>query len=240
MLPSGADATLGLANYIAGSESAFVELMNAKAEEIGLTGTHFANASGLHNKNHYTTAQDVAMMIEYAINSDEIGEEFLNIIGAETYTTSETNENPSGIELTSLFFQRNTGYYIDRDGDGDDDADIIGGKTGFTNESGYSLASVYKINETYYVCVTMKSESDNDAVADNINITEKYLPTYDLLVADLTGDDDSSTADDDSEVVDTTPTPIDQTESEEDLTESSETDSADSADSADSSDSAAE
>jgi D-alanyl-D-alanine carboxypeptidase (penicillin-binding protein 5/6) len=222
MLPSGADATIGLANYVAGSETAFVELMNEKVEQLGLTGTHFVNASGLHNKNHYTTAQDMALIVESAIKDEKIGEEFLKILGAETYTTTADDENPEGIELTSLFFSRYEGYYIDRDGDGEQDAEIVGGKTGFTDESQYSLASIYKIDNSYYVCITMKSDSDSSATTDNIAIVENYLPTYDLLGED---DDESSEEDESSStasVIDTTPEPIDETESEESTDESAE------------------
>ena len=215
VLMSGADATLGLANAVAGSEEAFVELMNAKVTELGLKGTHFVNASGLHDDDHYSTCMDIALMIKYAINSEEIGEKFLDIISAETYTTSKTDENPSGITLTSIFSQRYAGYYIDRDADGEADADIIGGKTGFTDESGYSLASVYKIGDNYYVCVTIHSSSADQATIDNIAVAEAYLPVSDLVDSDIVEDEDEE-----SRVIDTTPSAEDQTESTEDLTES--------------------
>jgi D-alanyl-D-alanine carboxypeptidase (penicillin-binding protein 5/6) len=213
ILPSGADATLGLANYVAGSEEAFVELMNAKVEELGLTGTHFVNASGLHDDDHYSTPLDLAMIVKYAIENEDISKEFLKIISAENYTTSSTKKHDGGIALTSIFAERYSGFFIDRDEDGEADAEIIGGKTGFTNESKYSLASVYKIDDTYYVCVTVKSPTSGDATNDNVAIAERYLPTYDLITV---GDDSSSEVDsseDSSSVIDATPEPIDQTDS---------------------------
>ncbi len=226
MLPSGADATLGIANYVAGSEDAFVELMNAKVEELGLTGTHFTNASGLHDEDHYSTAMDIAMMIKYALENEDISEKFLSIISAESYTTSETDENPSGITLSSIFFQRYAGYYIDRDLDGEEDADIVGGKTGFTDESGYSVAAIYEADGDYYVCVTLKSSTADQATMDNIAVAEGFIPTYDLLedLVDVDDEDDED-EDEDVSVVDTTPEVIDQTESAqeaEDETESEE------------------
>lgn len=222
MLPSGADATLGIANYIAGSEEEFVRLMNAKVEELGLTGTHFTNASGLHDEDHYSTAMDIAMIIEYAVNNPDISEQFLKICAADSYTTTKSNKHDSGIELTSIFLSRYDGFYIDRDQDEKPDADIIGGKTGFTNESGYSLASIYKIEDTYYVCVTLKSEDSEKATTDNVAITERYLPTYDLI-EDISKNDSSSGQTDSSSVVDATPKPIDQTDSNETVS-SSQTD----------------
>ena len=226
MLPSGADATLGLANYVAGSEKEFVKLMNAKVKELGLTGTHFSNASGLHDDDHYSTVLDMAMIVEYALNNDKISDEFIKIISAKDYTTYKSNKHEAGIPLSSIFMSRYDGFYIDRDEDGKEDADIIGGKTGFTDESGYSLASVYKIEDTYYVCVTMKSTTAETATSDNLTIAERYLPVYDLL-----GDDSSSSSESSAEsssTVDVTPAPIDQTESDQDTSTVPDSSAADS------------
>lgn len=214
ILPSGADATLGLANYVAGSESAFVEMMNAKAAEMGLTGTHFMNASGLHDENHYSTALDMAMIVKYALDNPEISQDFVNIIAAKSYTTSESNKNPDGIKLYSIFHERYDGFFIDRDADDEKDVDIIGGKTGYTDESQYSLASLYQLEDgSYFVCITMKSPTAGDATMDNVAITERYMPTYDLIGGDLSS---VSTVDSnqDSSAVDQTASREDQTVSE--------------------------
>ncbi len=219
MLPSGADATLGIANYIAGSEEAFVDMMNNKVEELGLTGTHFENASGLHDANHYTTALDMAMIVEYAVNNPDISNEFLKIAGAESYTTKKSNKNKSGITLSSIFFSRYNGFYIDRDMDEKSDVEIVGGKTGFTDEAKYALASIYKIGDNYYVCIVMKSDSAAAATEDSIKIAERYLPTFDLI-GDVPTDSSSAPETDengaiilDESKVDVTPSPVDQTES---------------------------
>ncbi|MBQ1538163.1 MAG: D-alanyl-D-alanine carboxypeptidase [Ruminococcus sp.] len=215
MLPSGADATLGLANYVAGSEEAFVKLMNDKVEELGLTGTHFTNASGLHDEDHYSTAMDMAMIVKYGLETEGVSKVFTKVISAESYTTKKSNKNKEGILLSSIFFQRYEGFFIDRDEDGRADAKIIGGKTGFTDESKYSLASVYEVDGEYYVCVTLKSADSGKATMDNVAIAERYLPTYDLI--EPTNKSDSSIAESktDSGVVDATPEPIDQTDSTE-------------------------
>ncbi|WP_124100073.1 serine hydrolase [Ruminococcus sp. Marseille-P6503] len=169
ILVSGADGTAGLANAIAGSEDKFVEMMNDKAKELGLTGTHFENASGLHNKNHYSTCQDIAVIMEYAMHNDEC----MKILTATEYTTAKTKQHEDGIKLTSIVASRFNGYYIEGGGD------LLGGKTGFTDESGYSLVSIAEKDGVNYVCVTVKSEDEWKAVEDNIAIYEKYLPSED-------------------------------------------------------------
>lgn len=173
ILVSGADGTTGLANAVAGSEEKFVELMNAKIQELGLTGTKFVNASGLHNKNHYSTAQDIAVITKAAMDNEICRE----VLTATKYTTSKTKQHKDGIELTSIVAQRIEGYYVDCDGDGeaDDGISIEGGKTGFTDEAKYTLSTILDDNGHTYICVTTKSKDELKSVEDQIAIYEKYL-----------------------------------------------------------------
>ena len=173
ILVSGADGTTGLANAVAGSEEKFVELMNAKIQELGLTGTKFVNASGLHNKNHYSTAQDIAVITKAAMDNETCCE----VLTATKYTTSKTKQHKDGIELTSIVAQRIEGYYVDCDGDGeaDDGISIEGGKTGFTDEAKYTLSTILDDNGHKYICVTTKSKDELKSVEDQIAIYEKYL-----------------------------------------------------------------
>lgn len=173
ILVSGADGTTGLANAVAGSEEKFVELMNAKIQELGLTGTKFVNASGLHNKNHYSTVQDIAVITKVAMDNETCRE----VLTATKYTTSKTKQHKDGIELTSIVAQRIEGYYVDCDGDGeaDDGISIEGGKTGFTDEAKYTLSTILDDNGHTYICVTTKSKDELKAVEDQIAIYEKYL-----------------------------------------------------------------
>ena len=67
MIESANDAAPVIAEYVAGSEPAFVEMMNQKAAELGCTGTHFANTHGLHDEEHYTTARDLAKIMMAAL-----------------------------------------------------------------------------------------------------------------------------------------------------------------------------
>ncbi|MBQ6885573.1 MAG: D-alanyl-D-alanine carboxypeptidase [Clostridia bacterium] len=164
ILPSGADATAGLAIKIAGSEEAFVKLMNKKAEELNLKDTHFTNASGLFNKEHYTTAEDMAVIIRAAMQNELCKK----ILSTYQYTTAATPQNPDGIPLTSTLFS----YMYGTEPEG---SDILGGKTGFVNESGYCIASFGQSDAgTEYVCVTLKGQGLRPTVFDQINLYTKY------------------------------------------------------------------
>ena len=172
ILPSGADGTLGLANAIAGSEKDFVKLMNDKAAELGLTDTNFVNASGLHDKQHYTTAQDMAVITRACLQNDVCRK----VMFAEKWTTKPTQEFEDGIELDSILHSRFGGYFIDADQDGAEDAELEGGKTGFTDESMFCLSTVVKYNGKEYICITTKSDGDLIATEDAIMVYENYLP----------------------------------------------------------------
>ena len=74
MLPSGNDAAIAIAEHIGGSFDGFVKLMNEKAKELGMTGTHYMNPHGLHHSDHYTTARDLALLTAYAFENDAFRE----------------------------------------------------------------------------------------------------------------------------------------------------------------------
>ena len=85
ILPSGADAALALAIYVAGSHEAFVELMNQKAEELGIADTtHFTNCVGLYNEAHHCTVRDMAVILNAAMENELCRE----VLGARTYETA--------------------------------------------------------------------------------------------------------------------------------------------------------
>lgn len=166
ILPSGADATQGLAMSIAGSEEEFVKLMNKKARDLGLKNTNFTNASGLFNSNHYTTAEDMAVIVRAAMNNDLCKK----ILSTYQYTTASTPQHPEGINLTSTLFSKM--YGTEPEG-----ADILGGKTGYVSESGHCIASFGKSESaegTEYVCVTFKGTGGYPVVYDQIKLYTRY------------------------------------------------------------------
>ena len=143
LLPSGADASIGLAFRISGSESEFVRLMNKKAKELGMENTHFANATGLHDDNHYTTVKDIAVLLQYALKN----ETFRNIFTTVRHSTDNTNLHPGGITFYSTLSTKTNTYEFDG-------GKMMGGKTGYTDEAGLCLASVAEKGEYEYILVT--------------------------------------------------------------------------------------
>lgn len=158
ILPSGADATIGLANLLAGSEESFADWMNAKAAELGLKNTHFVNTSGLHDNNHYTTALDMAVVLAAAMQDDTCRE----VLSTYQYTTASTPQHPDGLLLTSTMFSR---MY----GDEPEGATIIAGKTGYTAEAGHTMASY------------AKGDNGHDYIFVSMDGTDKWKATYDAI-----------------------------------------------------------
>jgi len=164
ILPSGADAALCLAEYIAGSQEAFVDLMNEKLKELGLSDTaHFTNCVGVYDKDHYCTLMDMAMILK-AAEENKLCHEVLN---ARTYLTTATNEHPDGIQISNWFLRR----IEDKDTHGE----VVGAKTGFVNESGCCGASYQVSNDgSHYICVTADAWSSWRCIYDHVDIYETY------------------------------------------------------------------
>lgn len=159
MLPSGAEASLGLAEYVAGSERGFVKLMNEKARQLGMKNTHFVNTTGLHHPEHYTTVKDLSLLLQYALTNDD----FRNVYTAERYSIKSTNLHPEGITFTSRMFQHMTSSALPG-------GEILGGKTGYTEDAGLCLASLALINGQEYVLVTVGA--DGSPRTEQYNITD--------------------------------------------------------------------
>ena len=101
MLPSGAECCIALADTVGGSRDGFVELMNKKAQRIGMNGTHFCDTTGLHDPDHYSTVRDIAVLLRYALRNDT----FREIIESPRHSTGVTNIHPSGITYYSTMFK---------------------------------------------------------------------------------------------------------------------------------------
>lgn len=165
ILPSGADASMALALTVAGSEDAFVDLMNKKVKELGLKNTHFDNVTGLHSVNNYTTAYDMAAILDAAMQNKMCRE----ILSTYQFTTSITPEHPEGILLSSTLFNYMYGTEPET-------ATILGGKTGFVNESGYCIASFGKANTTNkeYIVVTFGNSARWPAFHGQIGLYKDF------------------------------------------------------------------
>lgn len=169
MLKSDGIAAIGLAEYIAGSEAAFVDLMNQKAAEMGLKQTNFTNCTGIHSENHYTTCQEMAAIMMYAMQNPFCAE----VMSAASYRTV-TNAYPDGItfyhSLLVAKFEQELPYLDLKT------VDVTAGKTGWTGkESGRCLVS-YAVGENghKYVLVTAKAPNKNEEVLDLEYIYNNY------------------------------------------------------------------
>lgn len=164
ILPSGADAAVSLATYIAGSHEEFVNMMNEKLEELGLSSTsHFTNCVGLYDDNHYSSVYDMAIIMEAAIDN-EIAREALT---AHKYTTSKTMEHPDGIEISNWFLRR----IEDKDTGGT----VICAKTGFVVQSKNCAVSYGKdTSGNEYIVCTQGSTSSWRCIYDHVAIYKQF------------------------------------------------------------------
>ena len=168
ILPSGADGALGLAYYVAGSQEAFVELMNAKLEELGIAGTaHFTNCVGLYDDNHYCTICDMAVIMQAAVKNKTCRE----VLSAHIYTTSVTEKHPEGIPLSNWFLRR----IEDKDTNGE----VICGKTGYVGQSQHCAVS-YGIDKSgrEYICVTADAAGKWRCIEDHAYLYKEYSTTH--------------------------------------------------------------
>ena len=143
MLPSGGDAALGCAEHIAGDEEAFVILMNRRAKKLGMKNTHFSDVTGLDDTDNYSTAADMALLFAKALEN----ETFFEVVTAESYLTTATEQHKNGILLQSTLAEPMKEYALEDK--------IIGGKTGYTTGAGLCLASYAEIDGHRYILVTL-------------------------------------------------------------------------------------
>ncbi|MCD7981566.1 MAG: D-alanyl-D-alanine carboxypeptidase [Clostridiales bacterium] len=155
MLCSGNDAANVIAEAISGSTEAFADLMNEEALALGATHSHFVNAHGLPDENHYTTAYDMYLIFQEAIQN----EDFVTIISSTSHDASWTDAQGNAVTQT----WSNTNGYLSGKYTEPDGVTVIGGKTGTTSQSGYCLV-LYSVNESGspVISVVMKGNSRSD------------------------------------------------------------------------------
>lgn len=161
MLPSGADCANAIALLTSGTIDNFVEKMNQKAKELNLNNTHFSNPIG-KDEDNYSTVSDVATLLKYALKN----EEFYKLFTTREYKTS------NNLILKSTIIEKSKKNNLDV-------SNILGSKTGFTDDAGNCLASISKTNNTYYLLVTTNANTNNSYhIMDAINIYDYYSKNY--------------------------------------------------------------
>ena len=164
ILPSGADAAVGLAEYTAGSQENFVKLMNDKCSQLGIgKTTHFTNCVGLFDENHYSTCHDMAVIMKAALENTFCRE----VLSAHTYTTKPMKESPEGEVLSNWFLRR----IEDKDTHGT----VRSAKTGFVKESGCCAASYQIANSgAHTMVVTADTYSVWKCIYDHVALYALY------------------------------------------------------------------
>ena len=149
MVKSGNDAASVLAVQNSGSIEAFVEAMNRRAQELGCTDTHFMNAHGLHNDEHYTTARDMAKILREAMKYPV----FEEIFTCKEYTVPATNLSEARELKTTNYLIRSNGYPIVTD------SRVLGGKTGNTSKAGQCLVTLSEKNGMRLLSVVLGAKA---------------------------------------------------------------------------------
>ena len=165
ILSSGGEAANSLAVNISGSVDDFVALMNQKAGELGLENTHFTNPEGLHNKDQFTTAKDMARLLDAALENGD----FRAIFTKKSFKTTATADHPKGIALTSTVLAQLEG----REEGG---FKILGGKSGTTEKAGQCWATLGEKGGQEYIVIAMGaplkkiSNPDGRQIEDTIKL----------------------------------------------------------------------
>ena len=164
ILPSGADAALALVRRIAGSEEQFVTLMNQKAQQLGISATtHFTNCTGLYNDNHYSTAEDMAIIMRAAAQNSVAA----TILTTRSYTTQANNKRSSGLSFSNLFLKR-----IDSQTTG---GQVNFAKTGYVAKAGNCAVSYFTAaSGRHYICVTGKTSGAWNVVSAHAALYSQY------------------------------------------------------------------
>ena len=158
MIRSANDVATQIAVHVAGSVSAFADMMNQRAQELGCENTHFVNASGMPDENHYTTAHDMALIFQEAIKNQD----FLDVIGTQSYTIDPTNMNSESRTLNTHHALLSLSAPEHYEG-------CFGGKTGVTEASKNTLVSGATRNDMTLIAVAMRADA-GQVCQDHINL----------------------------------------------------------------------
>ena len=155
MLVSGNDAAAALAVYIGGSIEGFADMMNEKAEELGMTGTHFTNPHGAHDENHFTTAEDMAKLAMAAYSNPD----FMSIVGTKVYQPEDTNmaTGKTLLDNSNRLIRSDINSYAKWYNEY-----ATGMKTGYTSQAGYCLVASTSKNNQDLIALIFEHTSTND------------------------------------------------------------------------------
>lgn len=162
MLRSGNDAAIAIAEHISGSTENFAILMNEKAKSLGMNNSHFVTPNGLDDDQHYSTAYDMAVLTNYALNNKV----FTEIVGTKD-TSISWNGNPREISNTNELLGNYNGVY--------------GVKTGFTFGAGRCLISACKRDGLDVIVVVLGANTKKDRTNDSVKILNYVNNSYEMV-----------------------------------------------------------
>ena len=162
MLCSGNDAAVALSEHAGGSIEGFAELMNKKAKELGLENTNFETPHGLDKDNHYTTAYELALLSNYALNNDT----FRKIVGTKSYTVTINGYGKTISNTNELLGNLNGVYGI---------------KTGFTNGANRCLVTACKRGNLDIICVVLGADTKKFRTQDSVKLIEYAFNNFELV-----------------------------------------------------------
>lgn len=168
MVHSANDAANVLAFYISGSIEEFANLMNQKASELGMTNTHFSNPSGMQDDNHYTTAHDLAVLMQYCMKDNT----FRHLASLKSCTIPTTNK------YQERFFNTTNSLLINSETNVANDIFYefaIAGKTGFTSEAGNCLVSVSNKDGFELICVVLAAGVNANGSSSKFSDSKKLF-----------------------------------------------------------------
>ena len=168
MLESANEVANGLGEAVSGSIAGFARAMTERAKELGAQNTNFVNPNGLHNENHYTTPYDMALIASYLTKEDY----FLQIMKDTKYQIPPTNKNTEPRYLAQQHPMINPVRRPELFRE-----DVIGGKTGYTNEARQTLVTMAKRGDTTLVAVVMQAEK-NTVYSDTNQLLDYGFSAY--------------------------------------------------------------
>ena len=160
MLPSGNDCANAIAEHVAGSIEAFAEMMNEKAEELGCTNTHFVNANGLYDSDHYSTASDMYLIAKACFSNSQ----FVEIVSHESYTIAATNVSDARTVKNSNYLIRSDSSYYN--------STVVGGKTGYTAKGGRALVILSQDGDLNLICLFFNSSDYYGPFTDAVSVLD--------------------------------------------------------------------
>ena len=159
IVQSGNDASIALAEAIAGSEESFVQMMNKEAERLGMKNTHFANSAGLPNSEHFSTAYDLALLVSDMIRRFP---EHYPLYSLREYTYNKISQS-----------NRNRLLWLD--------PNVDGLKTGYTKSAGYCLVASAKRNNRRLISIVLGAKSDNVRTMESQRLLNYGFLSYDTV-----------------------------------------------------------